>query len=475
MRRGARRRVTARRNTPDRAAVTAESPIDLVSLTATEGAARVRAGELEPSAWMEACLARIAAIEDEARAWTFLDHALAGDAARDRDGVEWANVRPEPLLAGVPVAVKDCFNTSAMPTAMGSDLWRGFTPGNDARVISRAKLLGAVMVGKTVTAEFATHAPGSTRNPRDRDRIPGTSSTGSAVAVACGMVPVALATQTAGSIIRPASYCGVIGFKPSFGLIPRTGVLKTVDTLDTIGFLARSIADVRLMLEALRVRGRDYPMTERGLARAAAKREGSRGWKVALGLPPTWDGAKAYARDGVVEFANQLANRADVSVEELDLRQLFADAHQTMRTIYHKQLSYYFEKELQQPDKVSDIFRQVTDEGARITPDEYLAATARQRAIEGQLHEVMDGFDALITLSVAGEAPTWSDGVEADDSALIWTLAGAPSLSLPLFTGPHGLPFGLQLVAPRYGDYTLLDLAATVCPESVPIVVPVAG
>lgn len=441
-------------------------------LTATEGVRLVREGALKPSAWLEACLRRISEIEACAKAWAFLDQSVPRAAARALDGTDWAKTRPEPLLAGLPLGIKDCFNTADMPTAMGSDLWKGFTPGNNARVVHRAKLLGAVAVGKTVTAEFATHAPGSTRNPRSTEHIPGTSSTGSAVAVACGMVPAALGTQTAGSIIRPASYCGVVGFKPSFGLVPRTGVLKTADTLDTIGWFARTVADIRLLLDALRVKGRDYPPLERGLTRAAARRDSNRPWRLALATTHVWSGAEGHARDAVVQFARQAGNRPDIDVDEMDLTATFADAHDAQRTIYHKQLSYYFEQELKNPDKVSDIFRRITEEGRRITPAQYLAATRRQREMEAELDRALEGFDALITLSTSGEPPRVTDGPERDDSALIWTMCGGPSINLPLFVGPHGMPFGAQLVAPRYADYTLLDLAETLFPGKAEVVDP---
>jgi len=448
-------------------------PQDIVRLTAAEGIAAVRAGELRPSQWAEACLARARAVEPLVNAWQALDEAAARRAASALDARDWAAWRPEPLLAGLPLAVKDIFNTTDLPTCMGSDLWQGFTPGNDARVVAQAKLLGAFVLGKTVTAEFAVHNPGSTRNPQSPAHIAGTSSTGSAVAVVTGMAPAGLGTQSAGSIIRPASYVGVIGFKPSFGLIPRTGVLKTADTLDSIGWFARSVADIRLLLDALRVRGRDYPMVERGLARQALKRRPGAPWRLALAKPPTWASWDAGAREQLVEYALQLGNRPDVELRELDLRETFAEAHGVHRLIYHKQLAYYFQRELERAEAVSPIFREITDEGRRTDTAQYVAALGRQNALEHALERELAAVDALITLSVAGEAPRWTDGPERDDSCLIWTLTGAPAITLPLFRGANGLPFGAQLVAPRYGDETLLDLAALLFPGAVPIVDPV--
>jgi Asp-tRNA(Asn)/Glu-tRNA(Gln) amidotransferase A subunit family amidase len=447
----------------------------LHTLTAVAGTALVRAGKLTAGEWLEACLTRIRAVEPQVHAWRYLDEAQARAGAQALDRRDWRSWTPEPLLAGAPLGVKDVFNTEDMPTAMGSDLWHGFTPGNDARVVSRARLLGALMTGKTVTAEFATHAPGRTVNPRDPDRIAGTSSTGSAAAVLCGMVPAALGTQTAGSIIRPSSYLGVVGFKPSFGLIPRTGVLKTADTLDTIGWTTRSVADARLLLDALRAQGKNYPNIERGLARAAAKRDRSRPWRLALALPPTWDDAADFARAALTDWAAALGRRDDVEVVELDLRRSFAEAHQTHRVIYHRQLAYYFKKELGAPDNVSPIFRAVTEDGLSFSAEDYFAALKTQTMLEHRLDEVLDGFDALVTLSVNGEAPRCDDERgEPADSCLIWSLCGAPAVNLPLFTGPSGLPFGAQLAAPRYGDYTLLELAQALFPDTVPVFTPAA-
>ncbi len=444
------------------------------TLTATEGTALVRAGKMSALEWLDDCLARTRAVNGPVHAWQYLDEEQARAGARTLDRRDWAGWTPEPLLAGLPLGVKDVFNTEDMPTAMGSDLWHGFTPGNDARVVSRARLLGALMMGKTVTAEFATHAPGLTTNPHSADHIAGTSSTGSAAAVLCGMAPAALGTQTAGSIIRPSSYLGVVGFKPSFGTVPRTGVLKTADTLDTIGWITRSVADARLLLDALRVHGKNYPNVERGLSRIAAKRNGNRPWRVGLALPPTWDHAAPYAREALTAYANDLTRRHNgIEVVEMDVRAPFAEAHDLHRIIYHKQLAYYFKKELAKPDTVSPIFRAVTDDGNSITTEEYLAALKRQTALEHRLDAVMADVDVLITLSVCGEPPRWDDERgEPADSCLIWTLCGAPSMNLPLFTGPQGLPFGAQLVAPRYGDYTLLELAEILFPGTVPVFTP---
>jgi Asp-tRNA(Asn)/Glu-tRNA(Gln) amidotransferase A subunit family amidase len=438
-------------------------------LTATDGAERVRSGTLKPSAWMAACQDRIAALDGNIKAWISVDPTVAARDAGLLDDTDWSRRRPAASLAGVPIGVKDVFNTRDLPTAMGSDLWAAFTPGNDARVVRQARLLGAVVAGKTATAEFAVHAPSATVNPRDAGRIAGTSSSGSAVAVATGMVPVALGTQTAGSIIRPASYVGVIGFKPSFGLVPRTGVLKTADTLDTIGWFARSVADARLLFEALRVRGDNYPHVEAGLAAARSRRQ--RGpLRLALVKAPSWDEADASARGLLGAWAEQATRRNDLTIEELDLRETFGAAHEVHRTLYHRQLAYYFADELA-TGRVSDVFRAVAEDGARVTLDQYLGALERQRDFEHALARALAPFDAAVTLAVAGEAPP-TGASEPRDSCLVWTLAGAPAIALPLLHGPKGLPVGVQVVGARYADETVLDVAATLLPDIVPIADP---
>lgn len=444
-------------------------------LTASAGVSLVRKGHISPSEWVSSCLERIADIDPIIHAWSYVDTDLLHSILDVYDKEDWLNRTPEATLAGMPLGVKDCFNTSDMPTAMGSDLWRGFNPGNDARVVSLARLLGSIPLGKTVTAEFATHSPGETINPHDPNVISGTSSSGSAAAVACGMAPVALGTQTGGSITRPASYMGVIGFKPSYGIIPRTGVLKTADTLDTIGWFTRNVSDARLLLECLRVTGHNYPVIERGFAAAAATYDPAKPLRIALVKPPSWEEAMPYACEQLVEYANQLGNRSDVELSDLDLRDNLADCHDIHRIIYHTQLAYYFERELRDPQQVSDTFRDITSDGSRTTPEEFNDALKRQRATERSLAAFLGEHDIAITLSAAGEAPPLVTPQEPKDSSLIWTLCGAPTITLPVFSGPHDLPFGVQLVAPRYADYTLLDVAERIFPDTVSVIDPRRG
>ncbi|HUF09849.1 MAG TPA: amidase, partial [Rhodothermales bacterium] len=281
-----------------------------------------------------ACLDHIETIDPSIRAWVHLNRERARQQARAADEKQKSG-RAGPM-AGVPVGVKDLFNTYDMPTQMGSPIWAGFSPGNDARVVHYLRMADVVVLGKTVTAEFAVHAPGPTHNPHRVGYMPGTSSSGSAAAVAAYMVPVALGTQTAGSTIRPASYCGVIGFKPSFGLVPRTGMLKTTDTLDTVGWFARSIDDIELVFETIRVKGPDYPVTERALADVSRRRRADRPWRVGVVHGPKWNDAEPYAQCALLEMADELQKENDVEIRHVELPGEYALVHDIHSVIYDR-------------------------------------------------------------------------------------------------------------------------------------------
>lgn len=422
-------------------------------------------GDFTPVDAAQACREAVARHEFDVHAWVKFDGELLQQAAAATAERIAKNVKVgEPLraLEGVPVGVKDIFNTAEFPTQMGSPLWSGFTPGNDARAVFHLKRAGALIPGKTVTAEFAVHTLGKTLNPWAPERTPGTSSSGSAVAVAMGMVPVALGTQTAGSIVRPASFTGVWGMKPSFGLIPRTGMLKTTDSLDTVGFFVGHAEDLGPVLDALRVDGRDYPLSHAAFAdaqRQAAPKD--RPWRVALLRPAVWSHAPAYARQAMEGWA-WLAQRTfgrRIEIFEPELPYELAECHRVHATIYNRALAYYFKAEHERAELVSPVMKALIEAGQRITPAEYEQALQRQVELARITERFMRGFDVAVTLSTAGEAPL-RHVEEAPDSALMWTLAQLPAVSAPVFRSPRGLPFGLQLVARRYNDPLLLRFVA---------------
>jgi len=419
-------------------------------------------GRLTAQLVAQATIARNDACAEPYHPWVVFDrdNLMAQAAAAD---ARLASGQPVRLLEAMPVAVKDIFNTVDYATQMGSPLWSGFTPGNDARAVFNLKRCGGLVAGKTTTAEFAVHALPETFNPHARDRTPGTSSTGSAVAVALGIVPMALGTQTAGSIIRPASFCGVYGCKPSYGLIPRTGILKTADTLDSVGFLVGHATDLRLGLDAIRLSGRDYPAIVEHLENAErqAAPQG-RKWKIGFVRTHTWDGAPDYARSALMEWTEKLAASGLADVEDVQLPAGMERCHELHEVIYHRCLAYYFNQEYKSLDQISSIMREIIEVGNVISNDKYHQALTEQVRLAQAMDEFMAGYDVLVCLSTAGEAPM-RHVQELPDPCLMWTMSYLPAVSAPAFTGPSGLPFGVQLVARRYNDHRLFNFIDAAC------------
>jgi Asp-tRNA(Asn)/Glu-tRNA(Gln) amidotransferase A subunit family amidase len=414
--------------------------------------------ELSPVDLAKACIEQVERLEPALHVWEVFDVARLMDQAlaserRLREG------EPCRLLEGIPVGIKDIFNTRDFPTQMGSPLWKGFTPGNDARVVFNIREAGGVVPGKTVTAEFGVHAIGKTLNPHDPSRTPGTSSSGSAVAVAAGMVPVALGTQTGGSIVRPASFCGIYGYKPSFGLIPRTGILKTTDSLDTVGFFARLVRDLAWVFDVVRVRGDNYPKSDAVFQdRDRQNKPAGRPWKVALVRTHTWGHAEDYARESFLSWAEGLSKAEGIEVTEANLPPCMERAHEVHLTIYDKTLAYYFQEEYKRTELVSPIMNEIIGRGQGITAEQYRQALRDQEGLLGEMDRFLQSYDAMVSLSTAGEAPLREER-EKPDPALMWTLTHLPVISAPVFVSPGGLPFGVQLIARKYNDLLLFKFA----------------
>ena len=306
---------------------------DYYYLSATELIELVKTRKVSVEEVIKSHFNRIDELEDEVKAWGFLDRDAAFEQAVNIDR-QLKKGCFKGRLYGVPVGIKDIFNTYDMPTAMGSPQWKNFTPGNDARVVHYLRMNGAIFPGKTVTAEFAVHAPGKTVNPHNYEYSPGTSSSGSAAAVASYMAPVSIGTQTAGSIMRPASYCGVYGFKPSFGLIPRTGVLKTADTLDTIGMFARNVEDLKLIFETIRVRGKNFPIIYIKLNDKSRQNKGNRPWKIALVPDFTKKFSEPYAYAAFLGLIKEISVCRDIEFISADLPADLDKAHDIHEIIY---------------------------------------------------------------------------------------------------------------------------------------------
>jgi amidase len=417
---------------------------DPSSLTASAAAEAIAAGRLTSEALVRACLSRIADRDEAVRAWAFLDPDLALAQARAAD-----RVAPRGPLHGVPVGLKDVIDTFDMPTAHNSPIWAERRPRVDAACAALVRAAGGVILGKTVTAEFANRHPGPTRNPRNPAHTPGGSSSGSAAAVADFQVPLALATQTGGSTIRPSAFCGIIGYKPSFGEMSRTGVFQQSGSLDTLGLCARDLEDVQ-RLRAVLLRIPFAPVA----ACAAPPR-------LALCCTPEWPEAAPAALAMLDDAAHRL-RRAGAEVTELVLPPaLFA----SWRVMHRRIAVFEAARNLAQErhrhaEALSAAYRAVLAEGAATPLADYVAAQRAAEQMRAWAEDALEPFDAILTLPAPGEAPSGLQSTGGDLFNALWTLLHVPALTLPFGTGPAGLPLGLQLVARRHEDERLLGAAA---------------
>ncbi|HUJ85376.1 MAG TPA: amidase [Burkholderiales bacterium] len=430
----------------------------LVRLGALEAAAAIRDGRITSQDLVEACLARIDEVEQDIQAWTFLDpeHALgqarAADEARSRG-------RPIGALHGVPVGIKDIIDTADMPTEDGTVLHAGRRPRNDATVVSLLRAAGAVILGKTVTTELAVYAPGKTRNPHDPGRTPGGSSSGSAAAVAAHMVPLAIGTQTNGSVIRPASYCGVVGYKPTHGLISRTGILRQSRMLDHVGVFARSIADAALLAQTLMsfdAADRDMQPRARPRLADAVSRLLPFPPRFAFVKTPMWGEASADTQAAFDELVQSLGDR----VSEVTLPDPFSDGVDLHRLIVESDLALSFAPEYEAgAAQLSATLRQMIERGQRHLALDYNRAVARSAVYNQALDDVFHEMHAIVTPATTGEAPRGLQSTGNPVFCTLWTLCGLPAVTVPVMQGADGMPIGVQLVGPRGDDARLLQCA----------------
>lgn len=430
---------------------------DPTSLGAVQLRDRMASGALSAEAVTAACLRRIADTDTELRAWAHVDgdHAMAQARALDQRRKSGAAIG---ALHGLPVGIKDVIDTARMPTEYGSPLGRGRVPGQDAHLVARLRAAGAVIIGKTVTTELAFMQPSATRNPHDVTRSPGGSSSGSAAAVASGQVPLAVGTQTAGSVIRPASYCGVVGFKPSFGLIGRTGVLTQSPFLDTVGGFARSIRDAALLVEAMAGHDPRDSATEPApvprLTEAAEQMPPLTPLLAVTQLP----GADPLMAEALAELTAELGAQA----HRVDLPPGFAEADAIRRRINLAELAKcYFPLERRGRDQMSRQLREALDEGKTITARDYIAALDWRPVLNAAIDELLTRCDAILCPAAPGPAPALSeDSTGSPAMNGPWTLCGVPAITLPLLADEAGLPMGVQLIGRRGEDARLLRVAA---------------
>jgi Asp-tRNA(Asn)/Glu-tRNA(Gln) amidotransferase A subunit family amidase len=432
---------------------------NLHSLSASEAARLVRDGVVSSEQLVEACLARIREVDGQVQAWAFLDpdHALAQARAADA----WRSEgRLTGALHGVPVGIKDIFDTADMPTEYGSTLYAGRTPSRDATVVSMLRAAGAVIMGKTVTTEFAYFAPGKTRNPHNPEHTPGGSSSGSAAAVAAEMVPLALGSQTNGSTIRPAAFCGVIGFKPTHGSISRHRILRLSRTLDQVGLFARTIEDIALLAAQLvGYDERDPDMRPRARVPfvEVAAEEPPLPPMFAFIKTPYWERTDEETKEGFAELIEQLGDR----VEEVELFPSAVNAWEWHKTIMEAEMAKNLEREWEKGrDHLSDKLRDQLERGHQVRAVDYLRAVARINPIHETFIELFEQrYDAILTPAALGAAPIGLTSTGDPCFCTLWTLCGMPAISLPLLQNENGLPIGVQLVGPRNGDARLLRAA----------------
>ena len=428
-------------------------------LTATEAARLIRDGVISSEQLVEACLARIGAVDGQIQAWAFLDpeYALAQARAADERRLSGQHVGP---LHGVPVGIKDIFDTADMPTEYGSALHAGRTPARDATVVTMLRAAGALILGKTVTTEFAYFFPGKTKNPYNPAHTPGGSSSGSAAAVAAHMVPLAVGSQTNGSTIRPAAYCGVVGFKPTHGLVSRRGALALSRTLDHVGLFANSLDDIALMAEQVIGYDEHDPDTEpRARARLVevAAEEPPLAPMFAFIKTPVWERVDEGTREGMAELVAHLG----AQVEEVELFPSATDAWEWHQTIMAAEMAVNLEREwIHGRDRLSAQLRTQIERGREVPAADYLTALRRVAPARDSLIELFEQrYDAILTPAAPGAAPKGLGSTGDPSFCTLWTLCGMPAVSLPLLQSADDLPIGVQLVGPRHGDARLLRTA----------------
>jgi Asp-tRNA(Asn)/Glu-tRNA(Gln) amidotransferase A subunit family amidase len=408
-------------------------------LTATEAARAIAAGRLSPVELMEACLARAAEREPVMRAFVHLDPAQA------RRSAEAAGPGK---LHGIPIGVKDVIDTADMPAGYGSPIWAGWRPRGDAACVAAARAAGAVVMGKTVTTEFATRHPGATANPHNPAHTPGGSSSGSAAAVADFMLPLAFGTQTAGSIVRPAAYCGVVGFKPTYGTFHRGGMKVMSESLDTIGVLARSVADCALAVGAMT--GRTYGDPEAKPDRAP---------RLGLTFGPEPNKAAPETR-ALLERTAEAARKAGAEVVEFPLPSLLMQAAELHPALMNMETLQALGWELAAArPQVSPVLLEKMDWARSQPMSLFREARITQSAAIDAFAGMTSGLDALLTPSAPGEAPEGLGWTGDPAFNLLWTMLWGPNVTVPAGRGPKGLPLGVQLVGRIGEDAAVLSWA----------------
>ncbi|WP_422037129.1 amidase [Roseibium sp.] len=414
----------------------------LLKLSAVELRDRLADGRLSAVELAKACIERIAARQVDVLAWEWFDKDVVLREAERLDALK-ASGAPLGPLHGLPVGVKDVIDTAGIPSENGCPVDAGRVPREDAEAVKRLKQAGAIMFGKTVTTELAFLHPNKTRNPENLEHTPGGSSSGSAAAVADGMVPLAIGTQTGGSVVRPASFCGIVGLKPSFNAIPRKGTLLQSHSLDTLGVFANDPAGAELLADVLS-------------GEAVQSPEPAASPVLGFVTPPGWDRADPSLPAAFDRLRAALGDK----VIDLSLPEAFDDAARLRAVINTVEMGHYFEHYLQRgADKLGPPTRAAIEEGLTLRAVDYLAAKAFQDDMEGMLAPLFERCDAILCPAAPGPAPA---GLTSTGDSIfngLWTMAGTPAITLPLLSTPGGLPMGVQLVTARGEDKALMSVA----------------
>jgi Asp-tRNA(Asn)/Glu-tRNA(Gln) amidotransferase A subunit family amidase len=426
-------------------------------LSAIDAREAIENGLLTSEDLVEGCFDRIEELEQSICAWAHLDKEMALDHARQADKIRSRGL-PTGLLHGIPVGIKDIIDTSDYPTENGTVLHQGRRPTQDATLVSLLREAGAIILGKTVTTELAVYSPGKTRNPNNTEHTPGGSSSGSAAAVAAAMVPLAVGTQTNGSLIRPASYCGVYGFKPSFARISRYGVLKQSSHLDTIGVFARDLADLALISDVLmRYDNHDAQMTPTAppcISQVMAEAVPANP-RFAFVRTAKWDLVEQSSKDGFREFIETTNEQVKDSISIIDLPAHFDDIYQHHQNIMEADLAQSFADEYKNGrSKLSAELIKMIEHGEKVSATEYDSSVSKKIEYSGILSEIFEEFDAILTPSTSGPAPSGM-ATGSPEFNTIWTYCGNPAINLPILQSPEELPVGVQIVAENGDDARL--------------------
>ena len=427
-------------------------------LSAVDAREALEEGSLSSVELVEACFERIDEVEESIGAWAHLDRETALEQARQADDFRRRGLALG-ALHGLPVGIKDIIDTSDYPTERGSVLYQSRTPATDATLVSLLREAGAIILGKTVTTELAVYSPGKTRNPHNPEHTPGGSSSGSAAAVAAGMVALSVGTQTNGSVIRPASYCGVYGFKPSFARISRFGVMIQSKPLDTIGVFARSLADLALVSDVLmRYDSQDSDMNPAAppcIARIMAEDVPVKP-RFAFVRTPMWEQVEQSTKDGFRELIDSVNEENAKTIEVVDLPAQFADIYHHHQNIMEADLALNFARDYRDSkSQLSAELCEMIERGQKVLATEYNFSLSNISDYSAYLDDLFDEYEAILTPSTFGAAPAGLENTGSPKMNTIWTSCGNPVINLPLLQNLDGLPVGVQIVGGRGDDARL--------------------